>query len=121
MRLLGIGGEGIERRETPVPASALSGVIAMRLESDGTATISLRDGTVHSERLESFAGKSSCIAETTYYPGSYRMHLRTKHGDSLLVEIPRPDNPAPLKGRASIYLDQNHWSTLTNSVLNLKG
>ncbi|WP_460580093.1 hypothetical protein [Humibacter ginsengisoli] len=39
----------------------------------------------------------------------------TDRDDLVIFEGYRPDNPAPFNGRPSVYLDQNHWSTLAQA------
>lgn len=59
---------------------------------------------------------TSAIASSTYLPQSSRLHLRTKQGDDIFVDLPQPTELAPLAGRPTIYLDQNHWSALANML-----
>lgn len=61
-------------------------------------------------------GNNSAIAASTYLPQSSQLHLLTTRGDDILVDLPGPIELAPLDGRPTIYLDQNHWSTLTNTI-----
>lgn len=91
--------------------------MAMRLERDGTMSVIFMDGRSETASLgrEAFEATST-IAASTYLPLLSLLCLRTTRGDDLVVEVPRPSDLAPLRGRPSIYLDQNHWSTLTNAM-----
>ncbi|MFT8180732.1 hypothetical protein ACLXNF_24415 [Mycobacteroides chelonae] len=42
--------------------------------------------------------------------------MRTTRNDELLIDLPEFDNLAPLRDRPTIYLDQNHWSTVTSAI-----
>jgi hypothetical protein len=89
----------------------------MRLERDGTMSVTFADGRSVTAPLGRDAfGPTSAIASSTYLPQSSRLHLRTTRGDDVFVDLPQPAEFAPLAGRPTIYLDQNHWSTLTNML-----
>jgi len=59
---------------------------------------------------------TSVIESSTHLPQSSMLRLRTNRGDDIIVELPSPDDLAPLRDRPSIYLDQNHWSTLAKTI-----
>lgn len=87
---------------------------SMRLERDGGVCIDFTDG----RRVLGSIGRTvfeptSAMAFSTYVPSESVLILRTTRGDEITVELPRDGETAPTRGRASIYLDQNHWSTLT--------
>ena len=42
--------------------------------------------------------------------------MTTTRGDAIEVELPTPGAPAPLRDRPTVYLDQNHCSTVTNAI-----
>ncbi len=58
---------------------------------------------------------TSAIASSTHHPHSRLLHLQTTRGHNVVVELPQPDNLSPVNGRPTIYLDQNHWSTLAKA------
>lgn len=89
----------------------------MRLERDGAMSVIFMDGQIESAALgwEAFE-PTSAIAASTYLPLPSLLHLRTTRGDEIVVDLPKPSDLAPLRARPSIYLDQNHWSTLTNAI-----
>lgn len=59
---------------------------------------------------------TSLIREIIYFPAASQLQFTTTRNDEFLVELPPLDDPAPLGQRSTIYLDQNHWSTLTAAV-----
>src|SRR5437762_1180499 len=98
-------------------ASPFALIAAMRLDRDGSMSITFTDGRTETEALAREAFEpTSAIASSTYLPQSSQLHLRTMRGDDILVELPRPADLAPVRGRPTIYLDQNHWSTLTHAI-----
>jgi hypothetical protein len=100
-----------------VIAPSWSGISAMRLERDGTMSIDFADGRhIRSSLGHDAFGLTSAIASSTFLPQSSRLNLRTTRGHDIVVDLPDPADPAPLRGRPTIYLDQNHWSTLTKTI-----
>lgn len=94
-----------------------AGVSAMRLTQDGTVFFDLTDGRVARMSLGRDAfDRTSTIASSTFLPQSSQLKMRTTRGHDIVAELPRPADLAPLRGRPTIYLDQNHWSTLTNTI-----
>jgi hypothetical protein len=89
----------------------------MRLDRDGMATLDFMDGptVVGYVGGRTFRPQSS-LSASTYLPGPSLLHLETIRDDHILVEIARPENLGPMRGRTSVYLDQNHWSTLSNAI-----
>ena len=59
---------------------------------------------------------TSAIASSTFHPAAWKLVLQTVRGDEVVVVVPEPCDFAPLGGRSTIYLDQNHWSTLTHAI-----
>jgi hypothetical protein len=100
-----------------VTAPIWSGIRAMRLARDGTISIDFVDGrhVVSSLGRDAF-GPASAIASSTFLPLLSQLNLRTTRGHDIVVDLPQPADLAPLRGRPTIYLDQNHWSTLTNTI-----
>lgn len=90
-------------------------VSKMRIDRDGTFSVILMDG----QNVTSAFGKeaferTSLISSSTYLPQESRLSLQTTRGDEIFIDLPRPEDPSPLNERITVYLDQNHWSTLTN-------
>ncbi|MCA1706987.1 MAG: hypothetical protein LC808_28470 [Actinobacteria bacterium] len=98
-------------------ASVFAEVATMQLSRDGAMLILFIDGRVACGSLgrEAF-GSTSAIAASTHFPRSSQLLLQTTRGDNILVDLGIPTDLAPLVGRPTIYLDQNHWSTLTNAI-----
>ena len=59
---------------------------------------------------------TSMIDTSTYLPAASCLHLQTVRGHRILVELPKPSDLAPVLGRPTIYLDQNHWSVLAHTI-----
>lgn len=98
-------------------ASPLLGVLFMRLSRDGSINLLRTDGREVHGRLggDAFA-PTSRVATSTYFPAMSCLHVLTTRGHAIIVELPTPNDPAPLGGRPVIYLDQNHWSTLAHAI-----
>jgi len=98
-----------------VSASPSSDVSEMRLERNGTMRVTFLDGRVVTASIgQNALAPTSAIASSTYLPQTSRLQLLTTRGDEIFVELPQSNALAPLEARPTIYLDQNHWSTLTN-------
>jgi hypothetical protein len=92
-------------------------ISAMRLERDGTMSIDFADGRHIRFSLGRDAfGPASALASSTLLPLSSQLNLQTTRGHDIVVDLPQPADLAPLRRRPTIYLDQNHWSTLTNTI-----
>ncbi len=89
----------------------------MQLNRDGTMLIVFTDTRSVAAPLgrEAF-GPTSAIAASTHFPQSSHLLLQTTRGDNILVDLCIPTDLAPLRGRPTVYLDQNHWSTLSNAI-----
>jgi hypothetical protein len=89
----------------------------MRLDRDGTAFISFSDGRAFQFAIgNSVFGPSSAINSTKYLPKTSQMLLQTTREDTAVINLPSPDDLAPVQGRPTVYLDQNHWSTLSAAI-----
>ncbi|MDW4901236.1 hypothetical protein RB625_22765 [Streptomyces californicus] len=42
--------------------------------------------------------------------------VETTSGRSIEIDMPQPGQDPPIEGRPIVYLDQNHWSTLSNQL-----
>lgn len=80
-------------------------------------SVTLRDGLTVAVPLapQTFA-PSSLIEEIVYSATNHTVEFRTSRNDVFSVELPQLEEQAPLRGRPTIYLDQNHWSTLTSAI-----
>lgn len=98
-------------------ASAWPGVSSMRLERDGTISIFFTDGRVACSSLgrEAFL-PTSAVASSTFLPEPMQLKLQTTRGHDIILDLAQPPYLSPLNKRPVIYLDQNHWSTLTNTI-----
>ncbi len=89
----------------------------MSIDRHGTAAITWETGEVTRGDLAGPGfSDSSAIARSTHLLALNLLHLETVHGDHIAVQLPTPYRLAPVGGRPTIYLDQNHWSTLTNTI-----
>jgi hypothetical protein len=95
----------------------LEHITSMRLGRDGDVTLSFVDGRIVDAHLgHKVFGPSSAVASTTYLPKTSQLQLRTVRQDAITLELPAPDDLAPVHGRPTVYLDQNHWSTLSAAI-----
>lgn len=102
--------------DAEVSSGLFSRVVAMHLGRDGRMHIDFVDG----QRISGSLGRrvfdaTSAMASSTYVPSHSVLQLRTTRGDEITVALPRDGDLAPTRGRPSVYLDQNHWSTLALS------
>ena len=86
----------------------------MLLSRDGLMRVVMSDGSSVSERMSKppFAS-SSAIAVATVALHRRGVQLLTVHGDQIWMELPDLGEMAPHGDRPTVYLDQNHWSTLS--------
>ncbi|ONF73724.1 hypothetical protein [Amycolatopsis keratiniphila] len=92
-------------------------ISVMRIDRDGAMSIVFVDGRVVSaSSTREIFDRTSAITSSAYHPHSHQLHLQTKRGHNIVIELPEPAELAPLDDRPTIYLDQNHWSTLTNTI-----
>ncbi|GAA2275669.1 hypothetical protein GCM10009853_032250 [Glycomyces scopariae] len=95
----------------------LPGIASMSLHRNGTTTVTSTDGrTLSSPLPPGTFTDSSMIASCTYLPASSTLRCETTRGDYIDIEIPSLADPPPLRGRPTVYLDQNHWSTLAHAL-----
>lgn len=93
------------------------GVLSMRLSRDGSMYVLRTDGReVHGHLGRDAFAPTSTVATATYFPAMSCLHLLTTRGHAIIVELPTPNDSAPVGGRPVIYLDQNHWSTLAHAI-----
>ncbi|MEU4252834.1 hypothetical protein AB0F15_36085 [Amycolatopsis sp. NPDC026612] len=98
-------------------ASLFEQISAMRLDRDGTMSILLKNGrAITASGGREVFEPTSAIASYTHHLHSQQLHLQTTRGHNVVVELPRPGDFAPVNKRPTIYLDQNHWSTLTKAI-----
>ncbi|MEQ1873679.1 MAG: hypothetical protein ABL953_08140 [Ilumatobacteraceae bacterium] len=90
---------------------------ALQFNRDGVMSVTLIDGRSFTARLGRPAfTETSSIFMTTYLPNSSVMQFLTTRGDLILIDLPSPSDLAPTQGRPTVYLDQNHWSTLSDAI-----
>lgn len=84
---------------------------------DGTVVMAFSDGSTHIDDLgHPMFESTSMLESSTFLPQESRLILRTVRGDDIVLELPTLADLAPLHGRPTIYLDQNHWSTLAKTI-----
>lgn len=84
---------------------------------DPAISVVLRsDGKILSEPLKPGLFDGGSVTEITHLMDDLRAIFVTANGDSALVELPSVENSSIVGGRPSVYLDQNHWSTLANAI-----
>ena len=54
----------------------------------------------------------SPIGKISYSPALSSLLLETTRGENIAAELPTAGNPAPLRNRPVVYLDQKDWSSL---------
>lgn len=84
---------------------------------DGTVVLAFSDDrAVTADLGHPVFEPTSMLDSSTFLPQAFRLVLRTTRGDEIVLELPGPTDLAPLRGRPTIYLDQNHWSTLAKTI-----
>lgn len=95
-------------------AGVFDRIRSIRLDRDGGVCIDFADGRRAMDSLgRRVFEPTSAVASTIYVPSESVLRLRTSRDDEITVQLPLESDLAPRRGRAAIYLDQNHWSTLT--------
>jgi hypothetical protein len=80
-------------------------------------SVQLNDGRTETVNLgQQVFAATSMIESSTYLPQTSQLSLCTTRGDNVVLDLPAARELAPLNGRPTIYLDQNHWSTLTHTI-----
>lgn len=88
-----------------------------RHNRDGSFFVQFADGNeVRGSLGHPILPPTSAIASWTVDRASAHVHVETVRGDEIRISLLLPDAPAPVNSRPTIYLDQNHWSTLTNAI-----
>lgn len=96
--------------------SFLDNVSTIQIRRDGQLSVALKDGRIAIAVDEPPFAPASAIADVTFDAATWRLQLQTVRNDVVHVELPTPLDPSPVLGRPTIYLDQNHWSTLTLAI-----
>lgn len=113
----GTSGEPSSAQGRNLAGSLIAHIASIRLERAGGVSIAFVDGRRVRSRLgRDVFDSTSSIASSTYVPHQRLLHLRTTRDDEIAIELPVPRNLAPVGSRPTIYLDQNHWSTLTKAI-----
>ena len=80
-----------------------------------TVTVHLKDGYSESIRLDEVAN-ILMIHTSIFTPADNTLELRTTRGDTLRILLQSLPGTAPELDRPVVYLDQNHWSTLSRRI-----
>jgi hypothetical protein len=97
--------------------NSLPNLEAVHLDRNGLGRIVFREKQVFPIDLgHQVFGPSSAIESTTFLPLCSQLELRTVQGDVVVFNLPSSDDLAPAGGRPTIYLDQNHWSTVSAAI-----
>lgn len=81
----------------------------------GTIKIVGQDGQILEEELESkFRLRDSQIATSTFDWERWWILSTTTRGDLIITEGFNPNSAPPFNGRPAVYLDQNHWRTVSD-------
>ena len=84
-----------------------------------TIRIAGQDGQIIEEELESGSRtRGSQIASSTFDWEKWWVMSMTVKGDRIITEGFNPTSQPPFNGRPSIYLDQNHWRTVSDVLHN---
>lgn len=84
---------------------------------DGTIKIVCQDGQSHQDELEPrHRPKKTEIATSTFDWDNWWIISTTTRGDMIITEGFSPIHPPPLHGRPSVYLDQNRWRTVADTL-----
>lgn len=82
-----------------------------------TIRIVCKDGQDIERKLEpKFRNHDSQIASSTFVWDKWWVMSATLKSHVIITEGFNPTSPPPLKGRKSIYLDQNHWRTVSDAM-----
>lgn len=93
-------------------------VVLVRLDQvNSTATFLRSDGKEAVFPLPSATrDPTSAIARMSWDLGSASLQFETITGDEIVAELARSTDFVPRRNGPVIYLDQNHWSTLANTI-----
>jgi hypothetical protein len=88
-------------------------MITINMETS-EAIFSRSDGKEARFPLSLRTDETSELAKIHFTPSRTGLLAVSKSGDEVLFEMPRYDGADQLEGRVTVYLDQNHWSTIAN-------
>ncbi|MFE5841117.1 hypothetical protein ACFQ7N_05635 [Streptomyces niveus] len=81
----------------------------------GLTTVTTSDGSEHSLNLgPPVTGERINIARFSYDLRRNRTEIDTIGGLSMEIDMPTPGQRPPIDGRPVVYLDQCHWSAISN-------
>lgn len=81
----------------------------------GTIKIVGQDGQILEEELEPrFRSRDSQVAVSIFDWDKWWILSTTTRGDLVITEGFNPNSPPPFNGRPAVYLDQNHWRTVSD-------
>lgn len=82
----------------------------------GTIELIRSDKTSHIVPLPQRPSRTEPLKRVFWSPTFAAAIVETTDGQQLAVELPTADNGDPIAARRVVYLDQNHWSTLSRSL-----
>lgn len=83
----------------------------------GTLRIVWQSGEVHDAELETgYRPTNSPVATSTFDWEKWWILSTTTRNDLIITEGFNPTSPPALKGRPSVYLDQNRWRTVADAM-----
>jgi hypothetical protein len=81
--------------------------------------VELRSGEQHWETIPDGDGILNSQLSTTIFDWEKWWVIgTTNRGDMVLAEVSSPLTGDPTKGRPIVYLDQGHWSTVAQVIVN---
>lgn len=84
---------------------------------DGSIRIVCKDGQILDDKLEPrHQRRDSRVATSTFDWEKWWIWSTTTRNDLILTEGFNPASPPPLHGRPSVYLDQNRWRTVADTL-----
>lgn len=101
----------------PDDESAPPRIVAASVDWErGTHTLLLSNGESVSGSFVSNHSLPNPLAKTVVSFEAPVLVGVTTNGDGFQLDLPHTDNRAPIHGRPTIYLDQNHWRTMSQMM-----
>jgi hypothetical protein len=83
----------------------------------GVVAVTLADGRTVTEAAERMPfDPTSRLIRLEFVPRDRRLTATTVHGDTVEIDLPATPEDATSAATPVIYLDQNHWSAVANSI-----
>ncbi len=90
---------------------------AIQWRDDGLIAVKFSDGRVVAEADPTdLAVMLELFSVVEYRPWHRRLIFKFRDGHGFECELGTARDPSPTRGRPVVYLDQNHWSTLSKSL-----